>query len=85
MGMVWTSRQTQYGTPYKWEEYVSKVLSIIISRHSDADRIICVNDPYDSLYSTTDDERDLRLQYNAHCSQYLVHEIRRPFSICISI
>ena len=59
MGMIWRmatpsaeDRQTQDGTPYKWSDYVHKVSSIILARHGDADRIICVNDPYDAAYST---------------------------------
>ena len=44
----------------------AKMLSIILARHGDADRIICVNDPYDVAYSTKDDERDMRVQVKAH-------------------
>ena len=40
--------------------------SIILARHGDADRIICVIDPYDAAYSTIDDERDLRVLGKAH-------------------
>ncbi len=73
MGMIWRmatpsveDRQTQDGTPYKWSDFVHKVSSIIIACHHDADRIICVNDPYDTAFSTKDDERDLRVQAKAH-------------------
>jgi len=59
-------RQTQDGTPYKWSDYVHNVSSIIFARHGDADRIICVNDPYGAPYSTKDDERDMRVQGKAH-------------------
>jgi len=59
-------RQTDDGTSYKWSHYVHKVSSIIFTRHHSADRIICVNDPYDAAYSTKDDERDLRVQGEAH-------------------
>lgn len=69
MGMIWRmatpsaeDRQTQDGTPYKWSDYIHKVSSIILARHSDAFKIICVNDPYDAELSTKDDERDLRVQ-----------------------
>ena len=37
--------------PYKWSDYVQKVSSIIF-RHNNATHIICVNDPYDTAYST---------------------------------
>ena len=43
-----------------------RLTSIVIARHVDAERIICVNDPYDTPYSTKDDERDLRVQGTAH-------------------
>ena len=73
MGMIWRittptaeDRQTQDGTLYKWSDYVHKVSSIIFARHGDADRIICVNDPYDAPYLTKDEERDLRVQGKAH-------------------
>ena len=58
-------RQTQDGVPYKWSDYVHKLASIILSRHGEAKRIICLNDPYDTAYSTKDDERDLRVQSKA--------------------
>ncbi|KAK1893417.1 Serine/threonine-protein kinase ATG1 [Dissostichus eleginoides] len=54
------------GNPYKWSDYVHKLSSIILARHHNAHRIICVNDPYDTAYSTKDDERDLRVQGNTH-------------------
>ncbi|KAG1680240.1 hypothetical protein GQR58_012475 [Nymphon striatum] len=73
MGMIWRmaipsaeDRQTQDGTPYMWLDYVHKLSSIILARHGNAERIICVNDPYDAGYSTKDDERDLRVQGNTH-------------------
>ena len=73
MGMIWRiatpsaeDRQMQYGTPYKWSDYVHKVSSIILACHGDAERIICVNDLYDAPYSTKDNERDLRVQGKAH-------------------
>ena len=44
----------------------AKVSSIILARHGYADRIICVNDPYNAAYSTKNDERDLRVQGKAH-------------------
>ena len=74
MGMIWRmvtpsvgDRQTQEGTPpYKWSDYVHKVSSINFGRHCDAERIICVNDPYNAEYSPKVDERDLRVQGKAH-------------------
>ena len=73
MGMIWRmatpsaeDRQTEDGTPYKWSDYVHKLSSIILARHRGAERIFCVNDPYDAAYSTKDDERDLRVQGKTH-------------------
>ena len=73
MGMIWRmatptaeDRQTQDGTLYKWSDYVQKVSSIIFAHHNNATRIICVNDPYVTAYSTKDDERDLRVQGRTH-------------------
>jgi hypothetical protein len=73
MGMIWRmaipsaeDRQTQDGTPYKWADYVNKLSSIILGRHGNAEKIICVNDPYDAAHSTKDDERDLRVHGNQH-------------------
>jgi len=63
MGMIWRmatptakDHQTQDGTPYKWSDYIQKVSSIIFAHHNNATCIMCVNDPYDTAYSTKDDE-----------------------------
>ena len=73
MGMVWRmatptseDRQKPDSTQYTWSDYVSKVVNIILARHVRADRIICVNDPYDAANSTKDNEKDLRAQGKAH-------------------
>ena len=70
MGMIWRmvtpsaeDRHTQDGTPYKWSDYASKVGSIIVARHHHAERIICVNDPYDLTFSTKDDKRNIPKTY----------------------
>ena len=71
IGMIWRmaipsaeDRQTQDGAPSKWLDYVQKLTSIILGRHSKAERMICVNDPYATAYSTEDNERNLRSQGN---------------------
>ena len=59
--------------PYKWSDYVQKVSSIIF-RHNNATHIICVNDPYDTAYSTKDNKQDLRVQGRAHFPNiYMTH------------
>ena len=45
---------------YKWRDYGHNVANTILARHRNATKIICVNDVYDSTYSTKDDERILR-------------------------
>ena len=88
MGMIWRmatptaeDRQTQNGTPYKWSNYVHnhKVSSIILAHHGNAHRIVCVNDPYNTAYSTKDDERDLRVQGRAHVPNIYM-KLGNPFS-----
>ena len=73
MGMIWRlatpsaeDRHTKDGMPYKWSYYAHKVASIILARHSDADRIVCVNDQYDFVHSTKEDERNLRTHGHSH-------------------
>ena len=62
MGMIWRiatpspeDRQKQDGIPNNWSDYVHNVASIIFAHHSNAYRIICVNDPYTEV-STRDDQ-----------------------------
>jgi len=69
MGMIWKMAtpspedfQTQDGASYKWSDYFHKVTSIIFAHHNNAQRIICVNDPYTEI-PTKDDEQDLRVRY----------------------
>ena len=54
-------------------DYVQKISSIIF-RHNNATHITCVNDPYDTAYSTKDDKQDLRVQGRAHVPNiYMTH------------
>ena len=66
MGTPSADRQTHHGTPYKWSDYMKKISFILLARHGHAESIICVNGPYDTLYTTKDDERDLRVQGTPH-------------------
>ena len=70
-GMMWPfatptaeDRDKGDGFPYTWDDYTSKIVSLILARHADATTIICVNDPYNKTESIKDDERDLRIQGN---------------------
>ncbi len=86
IGMIWrmatpsaVDRQKQDGTPYK-PDYVQKVSSIVLARHSDAERIVSVNDPYDVPYST-EDERDLRYRVLDTYPEH-PHENERHLPFC---
>ena len=65
MGMVWrmavptTEDRSDDNSKLKWFNYGENVCSIIFSRHTNAERIVCVNDEYDTPYSIKDDEREL--------------------------
>ena len=48
------------GSKYTWGDFCKKVVSIIVSRHSSATKIVCVNDVYNLEYTTIDDEQDRR-------------------------
>jgi len=48
------------GTKYTWGDYAQKMMNLVLRRHGNADRIICVNDSYDQNYSIKDSERILR-------------------------
>jgi len=45
---------------------MKKISFILLARHGRAESIICVNDPYNTLYTAKDDERDLRVQGTPH-------------------
>ena len=67
MGMMWRlampamdEKSADTDEKYKWRDYGHNVANTILARHHNASKIICVNDVYDSTYSTKDDERILR-------------------------
>ena len=73
MGMIWRfasptaeDREKGDGTRYTWGDYSQKVVSIILARHVNATKIICVNDPYDHAQSIKDKEHDLHVQGEGH-------------------
>ena len=43
---------------FKWKDYCDRIASKVFCRHQNADKSICVNDPYESQHTTKDDERD---------------------------
>lgn len=73
MGMVWRmaipsseNRIRDDDGKLMWSDYAKNVSNIILNRHHNAERIICVNDVYDTQYSIKDDERQLRIQGMGH-------------------
>ena len=62
MAIASTEDQVDDNSKLTWSNYGKSVCSTIISRHPNDERIICVNDEYDSLYSVNDNERELRVQ-----------------------
>ena len=72
MGMVWrmavptTEDKLDDNSKLTWLNFGINVCSKILSRHPNAERIICVNDDYDTQHSIKDDERELRLQGMGH-------------------
>jgi len=67
MGMIWRLATPtpedpdaikRDGSHYRWSNYLDKICTIIISRHSDVRLIILVNDTYDRPFSIKDDEHD---------------------------
>jgi len=50
------------GTKYTWDDYAQKMMNLVVRRHGNADRIICVNDSYDQNYSIKGSEKLRRKQ-----------------------
>lgn len=67
MGLIWRlavpsaeDREKRDGTQFTWGDYGQKMVDFVLSRHPNAERIICVNDSYDQDYNIKDCERMLR-------------------------
>ena len=69
MGMIWRmatpskeDRETKRrdGRSYLWNDYLDKICSMVMARHSTAKLIILVNDKYDLEYSIKADEHQRR-------------------------
>ena len=67
MGFIWhlaapniEEREKCYGTMYTWKDYADKVVESVLKRHKYAERIICLNDPYDLSYTIKDSKHNLR-------------------------
>ena len=58
MGMIWRmatpkseEREKTDNAPYTWDDYVTKIINIICSRHPNAVTLVLVNDPYAVSYT----------------------------------
>ena len=67
MGYIWRlctptaeDRQKDDETVFTWRDYSKKIFNLITQRHSDAETIVLVNDPYDLEYTVKDCEHDRR-------------------------
>ena len=67
MGCIWhlatptpedSESKKQVGSEYQWIDYIEKISAIILSCHSNTNRMILVNDRYDLINSIKDDEHD---------------------------
>ena len=72
MGIIWRmstpTREDQEEadtTVYTWRDFVTKIISLVISRHQLTMKIIMVNNPYNLTYSIKDDKRDRQKQGNS--------------------
>ena len=59
-------RQGRDGSEYRWNDYLDKILSILISRHTNARRIILINSRHDLPFSMKDNEHDHRASKQGH-------------------
>ena len=59
-------KEERYGSEYMCNNCLDKILSIIISRHTNARKIFLVNDRYNLPFSMKDDEHDSCASKQAH-------------------
>ena len=72
MAMIWQmstptrkDRKKAHATIYTWEDFVTKIINVIIPRHQLVTKNIMVKYPYNFPYSIKDDERDSWKQGNS--------------------
>ena len=74
MGLIWRlatptsddrEARKRDGSEYHWDDYLEKIWTIILSRHSDARLVILINDLYNLPFSIKDDEHDRRAAKHA--------------------
>ena len=58
-------REKADATVYTSEDFVTKIINLVTSRHQLATKTITVSDPYNLLYSIKDYERDRQKQVNS--------------------
>ena len=85
MGLIWRlaaptaeDREKGDGSKYTWGDYSQKVVSLVMTRHKHAHRIICLNDAYDQKYTIKDSERILRQKSIYICNVYMKRDDKFP-------
>ncbi len=85
MGLIWhlaapTTEDREKGndTKYTWGDYAEKVVRSVPTRHRHAERIICINDPYDQKFTIKDSERMLRQKGTPISNVYMKSEDKFP-------
>ncbi|KAG7165943.1 hypothetical protein Hamer_G011858 [Homarus americanus] len=66
------------GTKYTWGDYRKKVVLTVITRHKNAERIICVNDPYGQRWTIEDSKRMLPQKSASSSNIYMKSEDKIP-------
>ena len=87
MGLIWRlttptaeDREKADGTKFTWGDYAEKLVSFVLRRHKNAERIILVNDSYDQSYSIKDSERLLRQKSQSVRNVFMKSEDKFPSS-----
>ena len=87
MSLIWhlaapniEEREKGDGTMYTWKDYADKVVESVLKRHKYAERIICLNDPYDLSYTIKDNEHNLRQKGPPIKNVYMKPEDKFPAS-----
>ena len=85
MGHIWRlsspskeDREKTDGTKFTWGDFAEKLISLMLSRHANAERIICVNDNYSQTSSIKDSERMLRQSKKQVPNVYMKAEHQFP-------
>ena len=85
MGLIWRlssaskeDREKTDGTKFTWGDFAEKLIQLMLSRHGNAERIICVNNNYSQISSIKDSERILRQSKKQVPNVYMKAEHQFP-------